>query len=320
MRALYRLLMPAERFILDITLAAAAIDAVSLGIKGVGIDAASYCITNLAAAGLVALGLFYRKLARSQRIAAALICTGLFVGFSLWLATFNYLLMPIQRPLIDPFLAHLDHTLGYRWADAVGLAARHPEINQLLKWIYGSTLAQMAGLIVLLGLTGRTRDLHAMCVTTCIGAVLAVVWWGLFPSIGAAWLLPHPSPDILAAAKPLLGVEWGMEYHRIVREGVDFISPGDIQGLIAFPSFHTVMACVLIYFARNLGRIFLAVFAVNILMFPALLVHGSHHLVDIPGGLAVFFVALAFAHRIVGSEQNRDSTSDLVVPAVVSTR
>ena len=41
---------------------------------------------------------------------------------------------------------------------------------------------------------------------------------------------------------------------------------------------------------------------VNLLMVPATLVHGGHHLVDLLGGVAVFAACLWLAHRAVPEE------------------
>ena len=313
MRALYRLLMPAERFILDITLAAAAMDAVSLGIKGVGIDVFAYLRLAGLSLVLAGAGLAYRASRRSDRIAAALVCSGLFIGFSLAMATFNYSLLPVWQPPVDVFLAKLDAALGYDWAGTIAFAARHPVASHLLGLIYLSTLAQIALLIVLLGLSGRLGELHLLCVTVTVGATLSVLCWGIFPSIGPSWILPHPSAEELDLARPMLGVSWGETQYRIVTHGIHFLSPLSMQGLIGFPSFHSVLAMALIYFSRKIRWLFPAVAGVNLLVFPALLIHGSHHLVDIPGGLAVFFIALACARRIVRPERQEGTAIGPVV-------
>jgi hypothetical protein len=318
MSAFHPLLKPAERFIFDVTLATAAIDAALLALKGIGFDLVSYVVTNLAAAGLVGLGIAYRKSRRSERIAASLICTGLFVAFTIWGATFNYLLMPVGRHPIDAFLARLDLLVGYRWADMLAFAAIHPVINVVFKLVYSSTLPQIAVLIAILGLSGRIRDLHVMCVTITTGALLAIMFWGLLPSVGPTWLLPRPDAAVLARVNPIIGVSGGNALYELATRGGSFIAPDDFKGLIAFPSFHTVLALALIYSARHVRWIFPIIAVVDLLVLPALLVHGSHHLVDIPGGIVVFCVALACARKIVGPELSKETANDATgVPGVI---
>lgn len=310
MRTPYRLLLPAERFIFNVTFAAMLIDGAGAWLRGIGIAWLPFTGTTLAAGALVGLGLAYRKSQRSDRIAAALVCTGLFIAFSLWLATYNYMLMPVIRPPMDVFLARLDTVVDYRWPEMIALAAQHPVFNTVLKFIYMTTLPQVALMIVVLGLTDRIRDLHTMCLTIAIGATITILFWGLFPSIGPAWLSPRPDAADLALVRPLLGVHWGSDIHRLVLRGVSFISPDHIDGIIAFPSFHTVLALVVIYFSRNVRWLFPVTLVVNLLMLPALLIHGSHHLVDVPGGVATFLLALAGARRVMAA-----TTSAKTMPA-----
>lgn len=305
MRALYRLLMPAERFILDITFAAAVIDGACLSLRGIGIDWMTFAASDLAAFGLIALGLFYRRSERSEAIAAALVCTGLFIAFSLWLATFNYLLMPVRQVPIDALLARLDAAVGYHWTDTLSLAAQHPAASRLLKFVYLSTLPQVALLIVVLGLSGRIRDLHAMCLTLSIGAIVSIVFWGLFPSVGPTWLAPHADATELALAQPIMS---GTGLYDLVTHGVRHVSPGTFTGLIAFPSFHTVLASILIWFSRRIRWLFPVMLVMNLLVLPALLVHGSHHLVDIPGGIATFAFALFLACSVMARGERRQRT------------
>jgi len=96
----------------------------------------------------------------------------------------------------------------------------------------------------------------------------------------------------LEASLHLVG---GEEYVRLLRrrdrENIPVITPTNIKGIVAFPSFHTVMALVCIFYAwsfRFLKYIFLIL---NVLVIFAVPLHGGHHLVDIFG--AVIFTAIA---------------------------
>ncbi|WP_411053594.1 phosphatase PAP2 family protein, partial [Tritonibacter sp. SIMBA_163] len=68
----------------------------------------------------------------------------------------------------------------------------------------------------------------------------------------------------------------------------------EISGVIAFPSLHTVMACMVVVFTMG-TRVFPLAVILNAPMIPATLAHGGHHLSDIFGGLAVFAASFAVA-------------------------
>lgn len=292
------LLQPAEMFVLATVLVLGGIDIALILARGLSVDIAAYA-TILGLAGLLAaVGYVYRRLGRSDGIGAATTCAGLFIVFTAAMSLFNYLLLPNGRPTIDRWVNGLDAALGFSWPDAVAFGAAHPLLNEIMRFAYLSTLPQIALLVVLLGLTRRLADLHGLLVTITIAALFTVCFWGLFPTTGpsAIYVLPQ---DVLANAQPLLGPEYGAYVTSAITYGVSYLSPDDFRGLIAFPSFHTVLACAAVYYARNMRWLFPAFVMVNLAILPAVVVHGGHYLVDIPAGIAVFLLSLAGARIMV---------------------
>ncbi len=114
------------------------------------------------------------------------------------------------------------------------------------------------------------------------------------------WLHDLPA-ELLAAVQPVVNPGYGKEITTMMREGVTRLSPDEFRGLIAFPSFHTIMALIATYHAREMRWLLYPLLAVNMLILPAVLVHGGHHLVDIPAGFAVFALAALLAGKMVGA-------------------
>ncbi|MGI9368651.1 MAG: phosphatase PAP2 family protein, partial [Ruegeria sp.] len=85
-----------------------------------------------------------------------------------------------------------------------------------------------------------------------------------------------------------------MMYGALLRDlaanGVPVITPSIIIGTIAFPSFHTVMAVLVVWYLRGTS-LFLPALLINVMMAPAILVHGGHYLTDMVGGVATFAVS-----------------------------
>jgi hypothetical protein len=284
-------LHPAELFVSRIVTVLILLDAVLIALRGSTVDFTAYGLLALIVAVLLAIGLVYRRSGRSEAIGAMMACTGLFVAFSASLSLFNYLLAPNPHPLIDPWLQAADAALGYHWPDAVAWAARHPVFNELLRYAYIVTLPQIALLFIVLGLTRRLDDLHSLLITLAVSGLITIIFWGIFPSIGPSAFNVLPD-DLLKTARPEVGPSYGAYIIELVRNGVPNLSPNDFRGLVAFPSFHTVLALALVWHARAVRWLFYPYLAAGLLVLPAVLVHGAHHLVDIPAGMAVFAFGL----------------------------
>ncbi len=288
-------LLPAEAFTLRITCVVVLINAAIIALRGTPVDVGAYGLLAALIAVLLAIGWFYRGSGRSEAIGATTIAAGLFIAFTAMLSLFNYQLTPNPHPLLDPVLFRIDAALGYHWLDILDWAARHPWLSELMRLAYTSTLPQIALLVVVLGLTARTGELHELLVTVVVAGTLTVMFWGFFPSLGPSAFLT-PSPEVARAVRPLVDPHYGKAILALWMDGPDLLSPKELRGVIAFPSFHIVLALTAVYYARTLRLLFAPLVAVNLVVLPAVLVHGGHHLADIPAGVAMFAVALACTH------------------------
>ena len=291
-------LQPAEFLMIFVGIAAGLIDVALILYKGSKIDIPGYGGLLALVLLVIPLGLYYRISGRSERIASALICSGAFVFFSACLSLFNYLLLPISRPLIDLPIAQIDAMFGYHWPDVMALAAQHPVITQIMKYAYMTTIPQFAMLVVILGLSGRMRDLHVMITSVGITATLTICFWGLFPTLGAKSMYIL-TPELWAAVNPIVNEEYALALLHIGEHGPGMISPKEIRGLIAFPSYHAVLAFTAMYAARNVRYVAPTFLLLNLLILPGIFIHGGHHLMDLPAGFAMFAFGTWLARRAV---------------------
>lgn len=286
--------LPAERFIILIIATLALLDAGLLLLKGVGIDVVGYASLIACGALLLLLGQFYRRFRHNDRIAATATAAGLFVLFTIAGSIFNYLLLPSHFPQIDEKLMRLDGMLGYSWPEVVGWVARYPVIGLVLHVVYTSSLIQLLVVILVLGFSGRIARQQHFLLTGVIGALLAIIFWFFLPSIGPSAF--HGLPRQVLESMPLaVSPTYGAELARVLSQGSNYLTPNNALGLIAFPSFHMVMACMSVFFLTRLRFVFVPAVFLNILMMPAILVHGGHHLVDLIGGAATFAIAYTSA-------------------------
>jgi PAP2 superfamily len=302
-------LFAAEKFVILISSTLFILDGLLLAYKGVGIDIIGYAIALTIGFFSLGLGQFYRSYRENEGIALATTACGLYIVFTLVASVFNYLLLPNHSPMIDPLLIRMDAALGYSWTNFVVWTAQWPWLGTVFRAVYISSMAQLILVILILGFTGKRDDLHRFLLTGVLGGILTICTWAFFPSSGASgWeVLPAQAQGALPI---MVNSDYGMELNRLAREGVTYISPQNVLGLIGFPSFHTVMACLSVWYMARFKWVFPIFLVINLLMLPSVLVQGGHHLSDVLGGLAVFAIATVLARRILAQSSLATGSSE----------
>lgn len=251
----------------------------------------------VATLGLAAIGGYVRQAKSAPRIALGLVGAAIFTGFTAVSSVFIFTLFPLANPLIDPLLIQLDGALGYHWPSLIAWLAEYPVFARALGYIYHSSLVQILLTIILLAALSRELALHRFLLVGMVTLILAVAIWWIVPSVGPSAFQAIPEADRLAT-----GLYYSPAYGNFLRTlaevGPREISPEVITGVVAFPSYHMVMALLVVWFTRGTVA-FLPATVVNAAMIPATLSHGGHHLVDLLGGLVVFGVGLWLGHRLI---------------------
>ncbi|MCZ7463721.1 phosphatase PAP2 family protein [Rhizobium rhizogenes] len=308
-------LFAAERFVLGFIAILFVIDAILIAAKGIGVDYAGYLVCVLAGAGVFILGQIYRRSGRDFRIAAALTSAGLFILFTLAASIFNYMFLPVTFPAIDHVLFTVDAAFGYSWAGIVLWSATHPWIGTILFFVYATSLPQLLAIVVTLGFTGRERALHHFLVTGVFGAFACIVFWIFFPTFGPSAYVQLP--QWVSQAIPLaVDNGYGQELNRLAAEGVSYLSPKNVLGLIGFPSFHIFMAAMSVWFVPRHWLAMAVILPLNLLMLPAVLVQGGHHLADVFGGLIAFVIVCAASARLLNWMSARERTRETITAPV----
>lgn len=284
---LHHYFRPAELALLAIILVTLLADVILILSSGQKVFYFAYSAQAVFAVLMFGLSFIYRRRGRSERIATVTMCTGLFMIFTSAMALLNYLFLPNLRPTLDLWLVSLDAKLGYNWVEAVTWSVSHPWLNDILGYAYLSNLYQIVVLIVMLGFSGRIYALHSMVLALTLSGTVTVLFWIMFPSIGPSALFQLPE-SVTSVSTQVVGTVYGKELTELLYNGTDIIMPNDARGLISFPSFHTVMALAGIWYSRSIKWLFPFFLLLNLAVLPAVLVHGGHHLVDIPAGIAVF--------------------------------
>lgn len=291
------LFMPAERRLLALVAGLCIACVLSAAIRAQAVDWPAFFPAFGGSVGLVILGAYVRATRPMPQMALGAIGFGIFMCFTGSVAIFIFTLFPVARPLIDPALIKLDASLGYSWAGAVEDLARFPIFGKLLRYVYLSILPQMVAVIMLLAYLNRAVSLHRFLAVGIICMILTVALWAVFPSIGPG-AYATISPEVQAKIGLVLDSAYSEKLRQLAAEGLPLISPAHVTGVIAFPSFHMIMACMVVWFTRATWA-FVPAVVVNLLMVPATLTHGGHHLIDLIAGIATFAVCLWATNQLV---------------------
>ena len=287
----------AEKFLLLLLGVMAALGICIAVIKHIAIQYSDYLIYLCLASMFLMIGQFYRSYRNHQPIACASTAIAIFVLSGQIMRSFNYLLLPYQFASIDDALAGFDSLFGFVWSDFAVWMAGYPGMSGFLRTVYTSSYVQIVLLIFLLGLAGRSVAILKFSLANIIGGLITIQIWYLFPSSTPVAFQTMPS-ETASILDLFLTAEYGQGLVRLGQRDLSLLVPSELGGIVGFPSFHTVMAMVVVYFSRSIpfGIVPFAIW--NAFMIPAILLHGAHNLADVFGGMVVATLGIWMANKI----------------------
>ena len=293
----FRLLFAAERLMLWLILGFGLAAVALTVLLGRTVNWPPFLIGYFATLGLTGIGIYVRQVKNAPRIALAIIGVAIFMGFTAVSTIFIFALFPLPNPPIDNLLIRIDAQFGYHWPSFVGWLALTPGAAKALGWVYHTSIPQIVLTVILLAALRRERALHRLLLVGIVSLIITVAIWWLWPSVGpsASQMIPE---DIRLATGLYFNPKYGAYLSSLVEVGPRRISPEVITGVVAFPSYHMIMACMVVYFTSR-TPMFVPALLLNTAMIPATLSHGGHHLVDLLGGVIVFAASVWVCRRIV---------------------
>ena len=302
-----------NKILLVIAAAVVCMNAAWLLFGEVGIAWQRYAVVAVAVFPVAAAAIYYDRFRGEPSLSAVLACAAFMVVFAASASLASYLLITVSGPRIDDILAEADAAIGFHWPSIMAFAADHPRISQILALAYASVMPQTVVLLLWLGVRDRLEDLYGLVLALAYGAVITLFLWTLFPSFGAFSVFTLPD-DVASKLNLIAGFDYAHDLVEMLESGPGFISPGELRGIVAFPSYHTLQALVLIWFSRNTVLRW-PMLILNSLVLLAIPVHGGHHLVDVVGGLLVTAAAIALARATIAAAKRRGPVSPRVAPA-----
>jgi len=262
----------------------AAVDLIWLRASGMSVTvgpakAIAFCTVAL-------LALVYTRLRPDRRVAELATACAQLVAFTAAGGVLSYLTVTANFPLVDRQLAEVDAALKLDWLALFDWVEARPPIKGAFVVAYHSCMTQVAVLLLWLSACGRFERMREF-VCLFVTALLVI--------IAISWLLPSASAFVyFGVAERVTDAYHLVDFNALRTDQMTRISLAQMNGLIAFPSFHAALAIILIYACRGVKVLFPAFLVLNFLMLAATPTMGSHYFIDViaGGGVVLCLVGL----------------------------
>ena len=283
-------------------LAGAAVTVVSLGAWfGFTIDPLIILQCLAGVSVLVAAAVYYTNWRPDPLLATACSVFAFLLLFPVTILPLSYVTAAFNMPLQDAVMARLDRALGFDWQAVQHWTLAQPMLGRASMFAYANAHWAIVGAWVVLIATRQFERLREFALLTMNTAVIGIAIAALVPVAGA-YAYYGVSSDMLTGMKGTGAGMWHVADFNAVRAGllrvIDF---GTMQGIVHFPSVHTVGAVTAAW----------ALWQTPYLRWPLALFHafvvftampiGGHHLMDVLGGLALTALGLTLVRLPAGA-------------------
>ena len=245
------------------------------------------------------MGLIYRRWRPMPRLGRSFSDGGQLMLILLLFAMLSYPAAEFggRFPFRDAWLVAADGALGFDWHRYVALAVDYPSFAAVLKAGYRAAPTVLLAVPLLLAITGRRAQTQRFMLALILCAAMTLAIFAVMPARGAYAYFGIGLQDLHGMQPTLLLTRSVAQLEAMRAAGPHVISLGGLEGLVAFPSFHTAGSLLIIWALWPLRRLRPLVLAVNLLSIAATPVDGAHYFSDVLGGAAVAFVSVMLAVR-----------------------
>jgi len=250
---------------------------------------------------IVAVQFYYRYFRPDRWIATgaescAQIASILLLGMML-----TYPLATLAFPYQDHALHAMDVWLGLDWQAYLDFLNASPALGLLSKAVYCSMQLQYPLVILALTASSRFLRLQQYILTVLIALAMTLVIFTFMPAVGAYAYLRVPA-EHYANLAPIVTFEQ-MQHLEAMRNGTWSVIR-DMEGLISFPSFHTISAILFSWALFPFKKLRWWVLTLNAALIASTPVQGAHYFIDVLGGaLVAVFAVLTAPHLMRAFER-----------------
>ncbi len=236
---------------------------------------------------LFALSFIYRHVRPDNAIWLGAQVTNQLILGSCALATFSYLTLRLGYPLMDAQFTAWDQHVGFDWLAYINWAESHPWAAHIFTVSYMLEGPESIVLLLALCFLKEFAHFHRMALGFLLGGLITVLVAACWPGLSAYIyhnIDPAQYPHLQVAAATVYKNEFfAMRNHTMQT------FPEAMQGIVAFPSFHCMLAVFAIFAAMAIPirGLRAGVIMLNILILLSTPVDGGHYLVDSLSGIVI---------------------------------
>jgi membrane-associated phospholipid phosphatase len=275
---------------------AALIAAAIIAVTGTALEATGFARFAALAGALGLVFLWCQARAIDPRLAAAAAIVAVGILSLMLCGIISNVGLRLHAPLADARLASIDAAVGLHVDQAVQAAARNPLLIDALAFSYNTSGLMVVALIFAV-LAFKALDLAwELTITAVIAMQMVATVSILLPAIGA---MHHFGLGFLQGnGLPAGAGVYHLESFAHFYTGTDpLVRLDDLNGLVTFPSFHTVLA-LLATQALSLTRFRWLGVGWSATVIVSTIPIGGHYVVDLMAGLLIWAGAAAFSRRL----------------------
>ena len=216
-----------------------------------------------------------------------------FFGMTAWLGAFalaashaSYVTATANLPDWDATFSSMDRLVGLDWPVLMMAVAHNETVDSAGIWVYSHTAQQMLFALVVLYATWNYDRLDTVLKLLLLAGFSALIGGVLFPAAGA-----YHHFGITRAGAEFLAASPGFDHppHFLaLRSGQLHEFPEQWQGLVQFPSFHTLYTLIAAYGVWNIRFIGPVSAMFSVLVVLTTVPIGGHYLIDLFAAVGIF--------------------------------
>ncbi|MGH7048170.1 MAG: phosphatase PAP2 family protein [Stellaceae bacterium] len=190
-------------------------------------------------------------------------------------------------------MAAIDASLGFDWIAWYDFLTPHPAVRFILWLGYLSLMLQILISVIYFALRDLDYFNYELLLNNIICLLITTALFLWFPALGPLQGGGQPGLPVLLALRHGGPLSFDMT---------------QLQGLISFPSYHMVLAVLLVW-AHRRSALLGPITIVNLIMILSIPSFGPHYLVDLFAGAAVAGLAI-MATRVADPSRRRSATAE----------
>ena len=271
---------------------------------------------------LLSISAFYTVARPMEDFAAVTFWTAVLIAFSAVAALSSYLFASLQFSFKDVYLAGFDQRFGFDWMALFDVAGSRPWIGSLMMPIYSLSLPLVAFTLIYLGLTGKLQRLELFVTSLIVACFVTIILSGPMVAIGPYGHFNVPM-ELVQEFGPAVttqgsGSTW-LSHVMGLRDGsLRILDLSNSEGVITFPSFHTVMSVLMIFALRGYGWVSWVGGIINGLILLTVPLEGNHYFADMVAAILVSVIVWVGILKLQrGLKRSKKKEAGPLVPAMV---